>query len=445
MKEHSHHLHLFLLSKSEQPSANWFKERLGDINTYYLDSPQVALAHAHLQADVFIVMLEEQLHLPHDFIRTFLALSPSTKFIFIGEVLPLARVTKIMRAGAWEYLDKNGDYLTELASILQTQFEEYQESEKDKNNLVEQFRQLGIIGNSSLSRRVYKKVFKAAKVDSSILILGESGVGKELIAQTIHKLSKRQEGPLIFVDCLSWPPELLEEELFGQEKNVFKGNLERKIGKIEASSGGSIVLNNAQALPLNIQEKLLRALQENKFIRPGGSNIVFFNARLMVVSSKDLERAMQNKEIRKDLYYQLIGYPIEIPPLRKRPSDIPILANFFLRQFLRRNKLKSLIFTQEAKEKLIQYSYPGNIRELKTIVEVSAINAAGAEINASDLSITKGQPFLLENWLEANLSLEEITYEAIQYYLKKNAGDVVQAAKELKIGKSTIYRILKSS
>jgi DNA-binding NtrC family response regulator len=140
-----------------------------------------------------------------------------------------------------------------------------------------------------------------------------------------------------------------------------------------------------------------------------------------------------------------MGYPIHIPPLRKRPSDIPIIANFFLRQFLRRNKLKSLIFTQEAKDKLAQYPYPGNIRELKTVVETSAMMSTNSEINASDLSLHPIQTFPLANWLEGGLSLEEITYEAIQYYLKKNNGNVLEAAKELKIGKSTIYRIIKSS
>lgn len=435
---------LFLYSLSSSFSKSWVEEKFPKMETLELASVAEAFAHAHLQANLFIILLEEQLHLPQGFVGEYLELSPSTQFVFIGKALPLKRVVKLIRAGALAYLDIETDYESALEDIIKKELEGYHYPQKDKNNLVEQFRELDIIGNSSLSRRLYKKVVKAARVDSSLLITGESGVGKEFIAKTIHQLSKRSEGPMVFVDCLSWPPEFLEEELFGREKNVFEGSLKRKIGKIEASSGGTIALNNAQALPLNVQEKLLRALQEQKFIRPGGSNIVFFNARLIVVSSKDLERAMELQEIRKDLYFQLLGFPIEIAPLRKRSSDIPVLANYFLKQFVRRNKLKSLILTQEARDKLLQYSFPGNIRELKTIIEAAAITADTTEIKASDLLLQSNLVFPMENWLEKGLTLDEITYEAIQYYLKKNNKNVLDAAKDLGIGKSTIYRILKS-
>lgn len=435
---------LFLYRVSSPLNKSWLGEKFPKVEVWEFGSVVEAFAHAHLQAHLFIIVLGEQIHLPQGFVEEYLALSPSTQIVFIGSALPLKRVTKLMSAGALDYLDIEMDYISRVEEIISVELDKYYSPQKDKNNLVEQFRDLGVIGNSKLSRRLYKKVMKASKVDSSLLITGESGVGKEFIAKTIHQLSGRQEGPLIFVDCLNWPSEFLEEELFGREKNVFEGSLKRKIGKIEASSGGSIVLNNAQALPLKVQEKLVRALEEQKFIRPGGSNIVFFNARLMVVSSRDLERAMTQQKIRKDLYYQLLGFPIEITPLRKRPADIPVLANYFLRQFVRRNKLKSLILTQDAKYKLIKYSFPGNVRELKTIIETAAISTDTDEIKASDLLLKSSLAFPLENWLEKGLTLEEITYEAIQYYLKKNNENVIDAAKELGIGKSTAYRILKS-
>ncbi len=409
-----------------------------DYSIHFFEDANSTLAHLHLQAEFLLVILSPSLPLADDFFKTCLDLSPNSKICCIGFTQPLSQLTKLMRIGIYDYWDIETDYSIALKALLTSNTA----TSPTKNTLVEQFRRLGIIGNSKLSKRLYKKVLKAVQVDTTILIQGEHGTGKELIAKTIHQLSRRGAAAFIVLDCLSWPTELLEEQLFGREKNVFEGNLKRKIGSIESASGGTLVLDHPHILPLYLQERLLRALQERKFIRPGGSNIVFFNARLIVLDRGLLERSVEAKQFRKDLYQQLLGYPIKIPALRKRPSDILLLANHFLRAFIRRNKIKSLIFTAKAKAKLQTYAYLGNIRELKLLVEIAATNAVGTEITPKDIQITSTTIFPLEEWLEEGLNLEEITYEAIQYYLKKFNGNVFKAAEALKIGKSTIYRIL---
>ena len=281
---------------------------------------------------------------------------------------------------------------------------------------------------------------KAAKTTINVSITGETGTGKELVAKAIHMNSDRQKKPFVAINMAAIPTELVESELFGHEKGAFTGATGRKIGKFEEANGGTLFLDEIGELDLSVQSKLLRVLQERYLQRVGGSDKVNLDVRIIVATHKDLAEEVKKGNFREDLYYRIIGLPITLPPLRERGNDILFLSKCFLDQFCSENKMGGVTLNKEAKQKLSSYAYPGNVRELKTIIELAAVMCDGGEIKPDDITFlpaTKNAELLSEE-----KTLKEYTQQIVRFYLDKYDENIALVAQKLDIGKSTIYKML---
>lgn len=297
-----------------------------------------------------------------------------------------------------------------------------------------------IIGQSETLKRVFLMMEKAIKTNINVSITGETGTGKEVVAKALHYNSDRKKKNFVAVNMTAIPKELVESELFGHEKGAFTGAVARKPGKFEEANGGTIFLDEIAEMDLSLQSKLLRVLQEREVIRVGGNEKVKLDLRLIVATHKNLADEVSKGNFREDLYFRIMGLPIEVPPLRDRGNDILVLAKYFADEFTKENKLSAIHFSKEAKEKLINYHFPGNVRELKAIIDLSAVMCENNEISAEDImfnSTKKGEPFITEN-----KTLRQHTCDIIKHYLKKNKNDVIETARVLDIGKSTIYKMI---
>jgi formate hydrogenlyase transcriptional activator len=247
----------------------------------------------------------------------------------------------------------------------------------------------GIVGESSALHHVLNLVETVAPNDSTVLLLGETGTGKELIARAIHARSRRKERTFVKLNCAAIPTGLLESELFGHERGAFTGAITQKIGRLELADQGTLFLDEVGDIPLEIQPKLLRALQEREFERLGSNRTKQVDVRLVAATNRDLEQMMENREFRSDLYYRLNVFPIRIPPLRERPEDIPLLVRYFTQKYGRRMQKQIESIPAAALRKLSGWHWPGNIRELENFIERSVILTRGTALQApiGELSI----------------------------------------------------------
>jgi len=292
-----------------------------------------------------------------------------------------------MKKGIYDYLTKPID-IDELLIVLKKAINQYKlRSEYDslKDKLEEKYHYDNIIGSSGKMQEVFSKVNKISASDATILIRGESGTGKELIARAIHYNSPRKENELMEINCSSIPETLLESELFGHEKGSFTGAHKMMKGKFELADGGTIFLDEIGDLSLNVQVKLLRFLQEKKFIRVGGSVPISVDVRLIAATNVNLEKALHSGKFREDLYYRLNVIPIHIPALRDRPEDIGPLIEHFIAIFAGKNNKKIVGITPEALDICIRYSWPGNVRELENALENAVVLTEGRMITPEDL------------------------------------------------------------
>jgi formate hydrogenlyase transcriptional activator len=243
-----------------------------------------------------------------------------------------------------------------------------------------------IVGNSRALVEVLRNVETVAPTDSTVLIMGETGCGKELIARAIHSRSGRKNRPLVKLNCGAIPTGLVESELFGHMKGAFTGALERRIGRFELADGGTLFLDEISELPLDTQVKLLRVLQEHEFEPLGSSRTISVNVRIIAASNRDLDKAIQEGRFRADLYYRLNVLPIVLPPLRQRRSDIPLLTSFFVERYSRQLGKQTMGVTQDTMEILSHYDWPGNIRELQNVIERAVVLSRGSILKlGSDL------------------------------------------------------------
>src|ERR1700688_268736 len=240
----------------------------------------------------------------------------------------------------------------------------------------------GIVGQSSTLRRVLNLVETVATSDSTVLLLGETGTGKELIARAIHDRSRRKDRTLVKLNCAAIPSGLLESELFGHERGAFTGAIAAKIGRLELADQGTLFLDEIGDIPLELQPKLLRALQEREFERLGSNRTKKVDVRLVAATNRDLEKMMENRAFRSDLYHRLNVFPIRIPPLRERPGDIPLLVRYFTQKYSRRMQKQIESIPAAALSKLSRWHYPGNIRELENFIERSMILTRGTVLQA---------------------------------------------------------------
>ncbi len=241
-----------------------------------------------------------------------------------------------------------------------------------------------IVGASKAIKKVFQEIEKVAATDSTVLILGETGTGKELVARAIHNLSKRKKSALIKVNCAALPSGLIESELFGHEKGAFTGALARKIGRFELANGGTIFLDEIGDLPLELQAKLLRVLQEGEFERVGGAQTIKVDVRVIAATNRNLEKALQQETFRSDLYYRLNVYPIRLPSLRDRKEDIPLLVKYFAAKYGAKMGKKIATVSQKALRDLQAYPWPGNIRELENVIERAVILTSGSQLELGD-------------------------------------------------------------
>ncbi|MFN8269179.1 MAG: sigma-54 dependent transcriptional regulator [Chitinophagaceae bacterium] len=323
---------------------------------------------------------------------------------------------------------------------------------REKQNLKQEIEQLReelgkkyqfdkfIKGNSNAIRKTFSLIEKAARTNINVSITGETGTGKELVAKAIHYHSDRAKKPFIAVNVSAIPKELIESELFGHEKGAFTGAITRKIGKFEEANKGTLFLDEMGEMDPSLQSKLLRVLQERELTRVGGNETVKFDIRLIVATHKNLLDEVKKGNFREDLYYRIMGLPIELPPLRDRDNDIILLAKFFLEEFCKENKMPAIQLSTAAKEKLLKYSYPGNIRELKAVVELAAVMCNGSELSADELQLTS--IIKSDALLNEEKTLKSYTIDIIKHYLEKYNSNVLKVAEKLDIGKSTIYKMI---
>ena len=279
---------------------------------------------------------------------------------------------------------------------------------------------LKIIGESQPIRKVFDIVEKAAPAESTVMIFGESGTGKEMIARALHANSLRAEKPFVAVNCAAIPHELLESELFGYEKGSFTGAANKRIGRMELANEGTIFLDEIGDMPMTLQVKLLRVLAEREIDRIGGSDAIPIDVRVIAATHRNLEQAVQNGKFREDLYYRLNIIPIFIPPLRERKSDIPLLISYFLKQFNAATYGQEKTINKEAVGILVDYQWPGNIRELANFIERMVVLSPGQEITPQDLPDKVLGEAHREKWAPLEEpEFDESPAQALQKSLKK--------------------------
>ena len=359
-----------------------------------------------------------------------------------------------MKAGAYDYITKPLD----PDEVLRTGARAIEVSRLSRE--VEQLRARAdandpdnsgsIIGQHPAMREVFKLIGKVAPADASVLIVGESGTGKELVAQAIHRHSRRAAGPIVAVNCAAIPPDLIESELFGYERGAFTGASVSKPGRIEQAHDGTLFLDEIADLPLEAQAKLLRALQERRFERLGAKETIASNFRLIAATNQNLEELVADRRFREDLLYRLNVVKIELPPLRSRRSDIPMLSEHFLRASRGTKPELPSGFSQEALRVLIAHDYAGNVRELKNLIERALVLARGALITAEDLPPLGGRNASDDSYLTElmELPLEQavagLERRLIRRVLARSQGNRTEAARLLGINRQHLYSKLKA-
>ncbi len=296
------------------------------------------------------------------------------------------------------------------------------------------------VGNSDSLKEVFTLIEKAKKTNINVSVTGETGTGKDLVAKAIHYNSSRTDGPFVAVNVSAIPSELIESELFGYEKGAFTGANSRKIGKFEEASKGTLFLDEIGDMDLNMQSKILRVLQENELSRVGGNTVIKIDTRLIIATHKNLADLVRAGTFREDLYYRLLGLPIHIPPLRERNGDVLILARHFINNFCEENELEPKSLSVKAQEKLKGYHFPGNVRELKSVIELATVLSNSNVIEDSDINFSSLGA--VEDIFSTELTMKEYYNKIVLYFLKKYDNKVRVVADKLDIGKSSIYNLL---
>ena len=322
------------------------------------------------------------------------ALHPEIAVIVITAYGTIQTAVAAIKGGATDYLTKplNLDELLHRIRQVQERQQLLRENRELRDALQERYRVEGIIGESGPMQEVLSLVRRVASSDATVLIRGESGTGKELIARAIHYASPRAEGPLVKVNCAALPDSLLESELFGHEKGAFTGAVNTRKGRFELAHGGTLFLDEIGDLPPHLQVKLLRVLQEREFERVGSSHPIAVDVRVLAATHRDLEALVRAGRFREDLYYRINVVTIALPPLRERREDLPLLIDHFVTKFAEKNGKKLRGLTPEAREALLRYDYPGNVRELENLIERAAVLTRDEVIGLSDLPLTLHDP-----------------------------------------------------
>lgn len=365
--------------------------------------------------------------------------------ILISEQEDIDLVVTLLKEGAYDYITKSPDIKDRLLNTIQNLSKDIvlkNEISSLRKEIQKKysFRQ-SLLGESPAIKSVFELIDKALDTNITVIITGETGTGKELVAKAIHYNSKRKDKSFVAVNVPAIPSELIESELFGHEKGAFTGASFRRIGRFEEADGGTLFLDEIGEMEQNLQSKLLRVLQEKEIVRIGSNKPVKTDCRIIAATNKNLKEEVKKGKFREDLYYRLLGLPIELPPLRERANDILILARHFIGSYCKENDLPLKKLSAEAQKKLLSYSFPGNVRELKSLVELAATLLVREELEAGDFVLDMDET--LSVVAGDDLTLREYELRIIRATLRKFNNDIGATAKKLDIGVSTIYRILK--
>ncbi len=372
--------------------------------------------------------------------------NPEIEVIMISGQEDISTAVELLKSGAFDYIVKDDDTKDRLWNVL-IHLQEIKGLKKEvetlKNELKRSFDfSKVIIGQSEAIKKVFNLIEKAARTNITVSITGETGTGKEMVAKAIHYNSPRHKYPFVAINVAAIPNDLLESELFGHEKGAFTGASEKRIGKFEEANKGTIFLDEIGEMDMHMQSKLLRVIQEREVTRIGGNAVIPIDVRIIVATNKNLLSEVNIKNFREDLYYRLLGLPIELPPLRERGNDILILAKHFIQSFCSENRIPVKTLSNAAMYKLKSYNYPGNVRELKSLMELASVMSDDDVINEDNINLESNSNF--GNLLNKETTLREYEIQIIQHFLNKYDQDVLGVAKKLDIGKSTIYRMLQS-
>lgn len=369
---------------------------------------------------------------------------PDMTVVMISGQEDIATAVGLLKDGAHDYVVKDENMRERIWAIvnrIRNQDQLKQQVVRLQSEVEQKFSfSSSVFGESKSLKNIYPMVEKACQSTIVVSISGETGTGKEVLAKTIHFNSPRKNKPFVAINMAAIPKELLESELFGHEKGSFTGANDKRIGKFEEANGGTIFLDEIGELEMALQAKILRVLQEQQVTRIGGNKVIQIDARVIIATHKNLFEEVNKGNFREDLYYRLLGISIELPPLRERGNDIALLAQHFVSEYCTKHNIGQKKISPDAMSKLYAHSFPGNIRELKSIIELAVVLSDGDQILPEHLQIKNGKFF--EELLSKNLTLKDYNEAIIKHYMKLYHNRVRQVADKLKIGKSTIYRLL---
>jgi two-component system response regulator AtoC len=401
----------------------------------------------HLNKEIDVVTLDYRL--PdmngNELLKKIKEYDDDIEVIIISEQENIETAVELLKSGAYDYIVKEKDIRDRLLntvnhirnkSTLKARVSSLQEEVEHKFTF-----QNTIVGNSEAIKKVFVLIEKAVSTAITVTVTGETGTGKEIVAKAIHYNSKRKDKPFIAVNISAIPSELIESELFGHEKGAFTGASFRRIGKFEEAAGGTLFLDEIGEMETSLQSKLLRALQEKEITRIGSNELIKTDCRIVVATNKNLKEEVKKGKFREDLYFRLFGLSIELPPLRERKNDILILTKHFIEIFCRENDMEEKIVSAEAQKKLLNYNYPGNIRELKASIELAIVMSNTNQISPEDILLNTSDT--IAQVMKQEYTLREYNLHILNTYLKKYDNNINLVAEKLDISSSTIYRMLK--
>lgn len=416
-----------------------------DVEPTFFSSGQECLKHLHLHPTIITLDYSLPDMTGEKLLAAIREFDPEISVIVISAQEKIRTAVELLKHGALDYIGKDETTRDRLLNAIQIA--------RDKSSLIREIDHLkkeiagkydfekSIIGSSQAMKGIFALLEKAVHSNISVSITGETGTGKELVAKAIHYNSERRRKPFVAVNVTAIPKDLIESELFGHEKGSFTGALSRRIGKFEEADGGTLFLDEIGEMDPGMQSKLLRVLQEKEISRVGGNDMIKLDVRIVTATHRDLQSEVRAGNFREDLFYRLLGLPVHLPPLRERGQDVVLLARHFLDLYAKENKTTRIKLPEAACEKLIGYSFPGNVRELKSVIDLAAVMSDGVQIQADDIRFPiVGQS---GDWVKTEMPLDHHIYRIIRSYLNRNDNNVLHVARKLNIGKSTIYRYLK--
>jgi len=399
--------------------------------------------------DVNLVLLD--VRLPDidgvEVLRKLKETEPDIPVIMISGNATISIAVESTKLGAYDFIEKPFSPIEKILITIKQAIERYQLEQENKTFRSRELQKYSMVGKSPAALYLYEQILKAAPSKGRVLITGENGTGKELVARAIHQQSNRSSGHFIEINCAAIPQELIESELFGHEKGSFTGAGNRRIGKFELANSGTLFLDEIGDMSLSAQSKVLRAIEEGEVQRIGGTRTIKLDVRIISATNKNLEKEIEKGQFRQDLYYRLNVVPITVPSLRERKEDVPILAQHFLEQFCSENGKPLKRISQSALNMLMEYNWPGNIRELRNIVERLIIMVDADTIDTTHvlfaIHIDRRQIVELEPKSMKDM-LDEYEKKIILAELDANDGNVSQTARKLNIDRANLYRKLRT-